>query len=101
MIFKSVIDLIKNLEDKIDAQHKDVDNRLDAIEKVTLLQERNLDEHMKRSDNLEKLISRLEEKDLKPVVRHVAMVEGGLKLLGVIGIVVGIAGGLAKLFGAI
>lgn len=75
---------------KIEAIHKEFDGRLDAIEKVLILQEENLRTHMKRSDNLEKLVDKLRDEDIKPLSKHVNMVEGALKLLGVLSIVTGI-----------
>lgn len=98
---KTLIKKLEELNKKIDAQHDVVDSRLYDIEKVQLAQEINLKEHMKRSENLEKLISHLEENDIKPVVRHVSMVEGALKLLGVIGILTTIIGGVLKIFGIV
>lgn len=75
---------------KIETIHKEFDQRLDAIEKVLILQEENLRTHMKRSDNLEKLVDKLRAEDIKSLTTHVNMVEGGLKLLGVISLIIGI-----------
>ena len=77
------------------------DLRLDNIEKVLIAQEINLKEHMKRSDNLEKMVDNINNKELKPLRRHVSQVEGALKLLGTLGILVSIIGGIAKVFGII
>ena len=101
MIFSGIKELIKSIESKIDNQHSEVDSRLDAIEKVMLVQEANLQEHMKRSDNLERLINNLEEKEIKPLVKHVSMVQGALKLLGILSVLISIFGGFFKLFGVI
>lgn len=86
----NVEELLEKLSDKVDAQHKDVDTRLDNIEKVMIAQEINVKEHMRRSDNLEKMYTDLQEKDIKPLRRHVNMVEGGFKLLGVLSLILGI-----------
>lgn len=95
-----IVALIENQED----QHADTDRRLDNIEKVMISQEINLKDHMRRSDNLEKLVNVLQEKhdlELKPLNRHVSMVEGAFKLLGVLALIVTIITGLSKIFGAI
>lgn len=89
---------IYRIEEKLDSFKQDADKRLDNIEKVLILQEANLEKHMERSEHLEILIDRMEESDLKPLRKHVAMVEGGLKLIGLVGILVGILIGFFKLF---
>jgi hypothetical protein len=53
---------------------------------------------MKRSDNLEKLVNTIQEQDLKPLNKHVSMVEGAAKLLGVISLIIGIAASIFNLF---
>ena len=87
-----------NIERILQEFKKNTDKRLNDIEKVLIIQESNLEKHMERSEHLEKIIEKMEEKDLKPLRRHVAMVEGGLKLLGLIGLLVGILSGLFKIF---
>lgn len=73
-----------------------LDMKLDAIDKTLLKQELNLREHMKRSDQLEILIGSVNV-DMKPLQKHVAMVEGGLKLIGIVSLCVGIVLGIAQL----
>lgn len=92
-------DLIKNLYEKIDKNHESVDKRLDSIEKVIIVQEQNLQTHMKRSDMLETMYIELKENEIKPLTKHVNQVEGGLKLLGVISLLLGIVAGIIKIFG--
>lgn len=81
-----VIKKLDKIEDKVDK----LDGRLDSAEKVAVKQEANLAEHMRRTELL--------ENDLKPVKKHVAMVNGGLKLLGIISLIIGIIAGLMKIF---
>lgn len=74
-----------------------LDMRLDSIDKTMVRHEENLRTHMKRSDHLEALIEHL-DKDFKPVQKHVIMIEGILKFLGVISILASIAAGLVEIF---
>lgn len=84
---------------RIEKQYKELDLRLDMIDKILIKQELNLSIHMKRSDNLEVLVDNIKEKELKPIARHVSMIEGGFKLIGLVALVVGIIGGIIKIFG--
>lgn len=84
---------------KIETIHKEFDQRLDAIEKVLILQEENLRTHMKRSDNLEKLVDKLRDEDIKPLTKHVSMIEGALKLLGVISLITGMVVSVISVLG--
>lgn len=98
---KSVNDVLKKIHqmnEKMNDHAKDTDKRLDNIEKVLLAQEINLKEHMKRSDNLEEMVKIIQEKELKPLSKHVSMVEGGLKLIGILGIIATIIGTIVKVF---
>lgn len=97
-------DLTKKINDidrKIDKHSIDSDKRLDKIEKVLVAQEVNLKEHMRRSDNLEKLINIINENEIKPLRKHVSMVEGALKLLGVLSILASLFGAVARYFNVI
>lgn len=84
---------------KIETIHKEFDQRLDAIEQVLILQEENLRTHMKRSDNLEKLVDKLRDEDIKPLTKHVSMIEGALKLLGVISLITGMVVSVISVLG--
>jgi hypothetical protein len=101
---RSVNDVLKKIQQMNEKMHehaKDTDKRLDNIEKVLLAQEINLKEHMKRSDNLEEMVKIIQEKELKPLSKHVSMVEGALKLVGILGIVATIIGTIVKIFGIV
>lgn len=97
----NIPDMIQNLTVKVDNQYNELDKRLDNIEKVMIAQEINLKDHMRRSDHLETMVQSIQERDLKPIQKHVHMVEGVFKFLGLLATVVGIAGGIAKLLGLI
>jgi hypothetical protein len=98
---KTLEELLEGLTDKVDEQHKDIDRRLDNIEKVMIVQELNLKVHMKRSDNLEDLVNAIQEKELKPLHKHVSQVEGVFKFLGLLALILTIATGISKLLGLI
>jgi dynactin complex subunit len=92
---------IIKLAEKLDNQHNELDSRLDNIEKVMIAQEINLKEHMRRSDYLEQMITSIQDKELKPLHKHVAQVEGVFKFLGLIALILTIASGIGALFGLI
>lgn len=73
-------DLFERVLDRLDS----IDDRLNNVDKTLVKQEMNLDEHMKRSDNLEEMIN-LVKNDLKPVENHVKGVNLVLKILGILG----------------
>lgn len=93
--------LIQELSKKIDSQYVEVDRRLDNIEKVMIVQEINLKTHIQRSDRLEAIIDHLKEKEIAPLTIHKNRVEGALKLIGIVSLLVGIAVGIVSLFKAI
>ena len=96
--------VLERLE-RIDEDHKEfakeTSRNLVNIEKVLVVQEQNLKTHIKRSDKLEELVGMIKEKDIKPLRRHVQMMEGGLKVIGFSGILVSIVVGIVRLFGGI
>jgi uncharacterized protein YdcH (DUF465 family) len=59
--------------------------------------EENLKEHMRRTELAEKGIEHLSDA-LKPIHKHVNHVEGGLKLIGLISMLIGISATVYKLF---
>lgn len=92
---------LSRIEQLLEKFKEDTDDKLNDIEKVLILQESNLKQHMQRSEHLEKIVDKMEETDLRPLRKHVAMIEGGMKLVGVIAILVGIAAGVAKVLSLI
>jgi hypothetical protein len=59
--------------------------------------ERDVAHHIKRTELAEENIKLLRQ-DLKPVEDHISMMNGSLKLLGVLSILVAIVTGVSKLF---
>jgi len=101
---KDIEDKIDKIADTIEKNDKETDVRLDNIEKVLITQEMNLKEHMRRSDHLENIVESMQvkrEAEIAPIKKHINMVEGVFKFLGILGIVVSILGGIAKLIGFI
>lgn len=87
-------EIMKRVLEKLD----NVDNRLNDIDKTLIKQEANLEKHMYRTEQNERMIEKIFE-DVKPIKKHVAHVEGGLKFLGVISLLGGIALTVLKILG--
>lgn len=75
-----------------------IDTRISDMGETLIRQEGHLREHMRRSDALEVMILNLES-EFKPVQKHIIMVEGIIKFLGLLSLVIGVAGGILRLFG--
>ena len=75
---------LDRLEQKID----DLNHHLSSIDTTLALQHASLAEHIHRSDLL--------EKKLEPVEKHVSMIHGVLKFIGLLGILAGIASTILK-----
>jgi len=101
---KDLYNKLKEIHDKMDRHDKENDVRLDNIEKVLIVQEQNLKEHMKRSNHLEEIVEAEKgniKTELEPIKKHVNMVHGGFKVLGFLGVFVSVVGGVLKIFGII
>lgn len=72
----------KKILDKLDK----IEDRLDGIDITLAKQEINLAEHMRRSDSIESYVQHLEDKFV-PVEKHVIMVNGIVKFIGIISII--------------
>ena len=72
--------------DKIDK----LDERLDNIDKTLVRQEGHLKEHIRRTEQNEIMIQEIIEQ-IKPIETHVAMVNGVLKFIGFISLLLGVA----------
>ena len=88
---------IVKIEDLLESFKRDTDKRLDDIEKVLIKQEINLEKHMERSEHLETIVEKMEENDLRPLRRHVSMLDGALKLVGFFAFSVSIIVGVLKI----
>ena len=79
--------------------------KLDKIEEkianidVTLAKQHvSLDTHIKRTDLLEKLVNEIRKEEIAPISKHVARVEGALKFVGFLSVLIGIAAGVKSFF---
>lgn len=88
---------LTRIERLLEEFKRSTDDKLNDVEKVLIVQETNLKQHMQRSQHLESIVEKMEEKDLKPLRHHVAMVEGAMKLIGVVAVLVGIFAGVVKI----
>lgn len=59
--------------------------------------EKDIAHHIYRTDLAEQSISLLRD-DMKPIKKHVAMLEGGLKLLGIVSLLAAITVSMLKIF---
>lgn len=66
------------VESKIDKMSDRQNDQAVTLERLTV----SVEDHVKRTNLL--------EADIKPIKRHVAMVEGALKLLGILGVLAAI-----------
>lgn len=82
-------DRFKRIEDKIDK----ITDKVHDIDKTLERNTSSLEEHMKRTELL--------EKKLEPVETHVSMMNGALKAAGVVGLILGILVAAVKLFSLI
>ena len=71
--------------------------KVNDIENVLIKQEINLQQHMKRSDSLEKIVHDLEKNKVSPIEKKFSMFEGALKLLGATSLALSIIIGIFKL----
>jgi C4-type Zn-finger protein len=77
---------VKNVEDKLDK----INERLDDIVKVQIEQAADLKHHIYRSDLNEENIELLRA-DVKPVIKMHEQINAGLKIVGGIAVLAGIA----------
>ena len=66
----------------VDSKLEKIVEKQSEMNETLIRQEENLKEHMRRTEIL--------EEKFEPVERHVAMIDGAVKLLGILGIVFGI-----------
>jgi hypothetical protein len=95
-IMKLLVAHLDRIENKVDK----LDERLDSSEKVAIKQESNLEIHMKRSDLLEKSQEDLRT-SVKPILKAYLIAWGLIKIIGALGVLLGIIGGILKLMGLV
>lgn len=87
------VDWESRIEEKIDK----VSDKIEIINTTLAKQHENLKEHMRRTEVAEKTLNLFKE-EFKPIQVHVSRVEGGLKLIGIIGIIASIVTGSIEVF---
>lgn len=88
---------ITDLDEKIESKIDRIENHVGDIKTILAQQHGSLVEHIKRTEIAEQNIALLRS-DLKPVETHVAMIKGGVKLIGIICMVGGLVAAFLKLF---
>jgi hypothetical protein len=78
------------MSDEILKKLDKLDDRLDSMDKTLVKQEANLAEHMRRTEVLEESVEYIRKSELKPIQNHVVMVEGVIKFIGFLSVVLGI-----------
>ena len=84
-----------------------IEQRLDNMNETLIRQEENIAHHIRRSDNLEQYLQIIENEmktetkevlsKIAPLQKHVDMVNGGLKLIGIISILIGCGVGIVQM----
>lgn len=83
---------------RVEAKVDGLDTRLDNIDKTLVRQQAILEEHQRRSIANEENVKLLRD-EIKPIDKHVAMMNGAGKLITIIGVVAGLVAAIAKLSG--
>ena len=91
-----ILDLILTKLDKLDTKMDKLDDRLDSSEKIAVKQEANLDEHMRRSDLLEKRQDKLRG-DISPLLKIHTVIWGAGKAVVGLGVLISVLVGIMKL----
>jgi hypothetical protein len=81
--------------DKLDQKLEKIEERLTSIDVTLGKQATQLEHHIYRTDLAEKHLSILEA-DLQPLKKHVVMVGGAMKLIGLIATIVALASGVVR-----
>lgn len=77
-----------------------LDNRLDNVDKTLAAQHESLKHHIYRTKLAEKRLEHIEN-NLEPIKAHVNRMDGALKFLGVLSLVLGVIISILKIFGVI
>lgn len=110
LILQAISSMESNINsrmDRVEAKMDAQDARLDSIDRTQIKQEVNIGEHIRRTDLNEEQVkmnkaesdAKIESlrKDQEPLKRHVVIVEGMLKGLGLIAMLVSMGAGIVKI----
>lgn len=87
------IDINERLLNKIEK----MDDKINNVDRTLIRNTASLELHMERTRQNEDMINLLRE-DMKPIKRHVAMVDGVLRMVGILASLASIAVGVYKIF---
>lgn len=68
-------------------------------EEIANKHEETLQDHMKRSDTLEKMYEHLDEDKIQPLQQHMSQIHGIVKFIGLLGVVASILMAILKFIG--
>ena len=83
---------MSNIDDKLE----EIKTHLSNIDITLVRNTVSLETHVKRTEMAEDRITQV-EKDIKPLQKHMSEINGVLRFLGLIGIIIGAAAGLATI----
>lgn len=86
--------------DKLESKIDRLDERLDRIDQTLIKQEANLQLHMMRSDNLEKIVA-IQDKKLEPIEKNMNGLNFLVKFIGVMSLTSGMVLAIGRIFGLI
>jgi predicted nuclease with TOPRIM domain len=86
---------LKEALDKLDNKVDRLDQRLDEISERHITNSASLNEHIYRTELNEENISMLRE-EFKPIQKHIIMINGILKGIGFLAILIGMVEGVVK-----
>lgn len=82
--------------DKLETKFDRMGGRLDSMDHTLIRNTASLEEHVRRTELAENSINDIRQ-DLKPIKKHVAVMEGMLKAFGILATAVSIAIGIFKI----
>ena len=97
---KAVENKIDRLAERLEHRHDNLDERMDSLELKAAENNGHLKEHMRRTEHLETLVEQGQVKHMasdKKIDNHISKIDGGLKVVGYLALVLGIAATIMKI----
>lgn len=89
-------DYTKDFLDNISRKQDNIGSDIVEIKIVQAKQQISLDEHIRRSEALERAQEKLFN-ELEPIKTHVSRVDGAIKFIGIVSVIISILTGIVKL----